>query len=73
KDEGKKGTKEEAPPLKGALADVLSRSDMKPASAVPAAEPAPKPKAEKPAQEPAAPGPFEVPEDTLKAIFNEQL
>ncbi|HWU24561.1 MAG TPA: type IV secretion system DNA-binding domain-containing protein, partial [Candidatus Paceibacterota bacterium] len=47
KDEGKKGTKEEAPPLKGALADVLSRSDMKPASAVPAAEPAPKPKAEK--------------------------
>lgn len=73
KDEGKKGVKEEAPPLKGALADVLSRSDMKPTPAARTVEPAPKPPKEHAKQESAANEPFEVPEDTLKAIFNEQL
>lgn len=57
--------KNEPPPLKGALADVLSRSDMKPAAA-----PAPKPRAEQPVPDTK---PFEVPEGTLKAIFTEPL
>lgn len=63
------GSTEASPaPLKNALADVLARTDMKPAAVAP--EPAPKP-----AQpvKPSVQEPFEVPEDTLKAIFNEQL
>jgi len=54
------GAQAEPAPLKGALADVLKRSDMQPAAAPP--EPASKEKK-----------PFEVPEADLKAIFNEKL
>lgn len=74
--------KNEPPPLKNALADVLARSDMQPASAPVA--PAPKPRKDAsaaPATEKAQPEkereaagkPFEVPEETLRSIFNEKL
>jgi hypothetical protein len=62
--EKSKEKKNEAPPLKGALADVLSRGDMSPA-----AEPKPKPA---PAKEEGR-KPYEVPEETLKAIFKEDI
>ncbi len=60
--------------VKSALADVLSRSDMKPAqSAVSEAKPpAPKTQSE-PTPKQDQKRPFEVPEDTLRSIFNEKL
>ena len=68
KEEKREKTPQPAP-LKNTLAEVLSRSDMQPA-----AKTAPTPKAEpnQPEKE-SAPKPFEVSEDTLKAIFNEKL
>jgi Type IV secretion-system coupling protein DNA-binding domain len=55
----------EKSPLKDALADVLKKSAPAPTSEAPKkSEPAPAPKASS--------KPFEVPEDTLKALFKEQ-
>ncbi len=53
--------KEQTVPLKGALAEVLTRSEALPKEA---AEPAPGQKKEEP---------YEVPEQTLRSIFNEKL
>lgn len=74
-------TKDAPPPLKNALADVLSRSDMKPAATTPQAEPAPRTERTQSQPQPqSAPKPeqtenkpFEVSEATLKAIFDEKL
>lgn len=74
-------TKDAPPPLKSALADVLSRSDMKPAATAPQAEPAPRTERNQsqpqpqsaPKPEPAPNEPYEVSEATLKAIFDEKL
>jgi hypothetical protein len=56
------------PQLKGALSDVLSRSDMKPPAQ-------PKPREAKPEPSPKGEGPkpFEVPQETLQSIFKEPL
>jgi hypothetical protein len=63
-----KKARQEPPPLKSALSDVLSRSDMKPP-----AEPKPKePRSEQPPEN-SKPKPFEVPEETLQSIFKEPL
>jgi energy-coupling factor transporter ATP-binding protein EcfA2 len=65
--------KQEQPPLKNALANVLSQST---AQSSPIATPAPVPK---PVAQPeqqgkeSAPKPYEVPEETLRSIFNEPL
>lgn len=70
---------EQAVPLKGALADVLKRSDMQPAPDAPEAKPAqPAPRTPRPERTEKSPQneeakPFEVPEETLKSIFNEKL
>jgi hypothetical protein len=63
-----KKARQEPPPLKSVLSDVLSRSDMKPSAE-------PKPKEPKPEQPPESskPKPFEVPEETLQSIFKEPL
>jgi hypothetical protein len=60
--------KHQPEPLKGALSDVLSRGDMKPA-------PVAKPKERAPEKPPKEEGskPFEVPEETLRSIFKEPL
>jgi len=88
KEEAKKPVKGTEPaPLKGALSEVLKRSDMGPgkagtasASATPAAKAAPRdrqateraPKTN-PESTPAGHKPYEVPEETLTSIFKEPL
>jgi hypothetical protein len=74
-------------PLKSALADVLARADMQPSAIVvpepapkpqpvPAPQPQPRPQPSPQPQQPertATPTPYEVPESTLRSIFNEKL
>lgn len=64
KEEGK-------PPLKNVLADVLKRSDIRPSG--PEAVPAPRPAQAEEKPKDSASKPFEVPEATLRSIFNESL
>lgn len=79
KKEDKEGTKKEgvqkqqAAPLKSALADVLSRSDMQPSAPAPKSQKKERPESAPKAETGPEKKPFEVPEDTLKAIFNEKL
>lgn len=71
----KEAKKNEPAPLKSALADVLSRSDMGPPKSESKAAPQPAKHSEPPQKSEKEPGnkAFEVPEDTLRAIFNEKL
>lgn len=101
--EKKAAQSQQAVPLKGALADVLARSDMGPAASAPPAQPAPRreqqevrapqPERDHAPKQTAAepeqrneqrapqdrprreetPKPFEVPEETLRGIFNEKI
>jgi hypothetical protein len=65
KTDAEKQKKEEvkAAPLKGALADVLKKSEPEPRRQEASKSPEPKPKQ--------GGGPFEVPEETLRALFKD--
>ncbi len=71
-EQGKKKVEtEQKSSLKGALSEVLKTA---PESKSPAPQPVPKqPVQPKPTEAPKAPSPFEIPEDTLRAIFKEDV